>query len=69
VAGAFSDGGIGLQNLSCAGEGAGGAVAFGIGNAVVGSAPVAFGPHEVVGAVALDHEGAFDVVSGRDLFV
>src|SRR3954462_13721571 len=69
VAGAFGDGGVGLQNLPCACKGADGAVASCISNAVVAATPVALRPHEIVRAIALDHEGAFDIVLGRDLFI
>ena len=69
VAGAGCDGAVLLQDLADALEGAGGVIGHGVGHGVVGAAPAAFGPHEIVFSVAGDHIGAFYITFGCDLFV
>src|SRR5580698_5355628 len=68
VTGAGGDGGILLEDLADALEGAGGGIRHGVGYGVIGAAPTPFGPHEIIFAVAGDHIGTFHIAFGGNLF-
>jgi len=68
VARAGGDGGVLLEDLADPLEGAGGCVGDRIGYGVVGAAPPAFGPHEIIFSVAAEHPWSFDIAFWRDLF-
>lgn len=69
VSGTGGYGRVLLKNLAHALKRAERRVGYGVGHAVVGAAPAAFRPHEVVLALALEHERALHVVLGRHLAV
>ena len=69
MAGTRSHLGVLLQYLADAAERTEGRVADGVGHTIVGAAPSAFAPHEVVLAAALHHERTLHIVLGRHLLI
>ena len=68
VTGASCDRHVLLQNLADALEGTSGRIGHGVGHGIIGAAPAAFGPHEIIFAVAGYHIGPFHIAFRGDLF-
>ncbi len=68
VARAVGDFGVVLQNLAAVLERPVGIVADAVGGQVSVIGPAALAPHQIIQALALDHERAFDIIGrGRDV--
>ena len=65
VAGSGGDFGVLLEDFADTFERPERGVGDGVGHAVIGTAPAAFAPHEIVFAAALEHKRSFDVVFRR----